>query len=202
MPFSAFPIQSHSPVLGRKYVFDANVWIYVLEADLDLKDSARKAEQYVNLLQRVKQAGSPKPKVVLPAIILSEVINRLLRSYYFPLFIEEHKTLLTTGSDSYNYKHVYRSHEQFRIDYEMILYSIKAYHNLLELVSDEFSLLRIKDVFNNPNVRLDFNDYILVEMSRRNDYIIVSDDGDLEGQDITVVTGNQKLLQAGGTDTK
>ena len=194
MPFSALSIQNYKPLLGQKYVFDANAWIYILEADLELRAASSKGTQYVNLLERIKQAGSPKPKVVLPAIILSEVVNRLLRSYYFPLFVEENKTLPFTTEQSRNYKDVYRKHDQFRIDYSSILYNIKTYHNLFELVSDEFDQFRVKDVFNKPDVNLDFNDYLLVEMAKRNNYIIVTDDSDLKGQDVTVVTSNQKLL--------
>lgn len=171
---------------------------FTLEADLELTNSSKKGIDYADLLQRIKQAGSPKPKVVLPALILSEVVNRLLRSYYFPLFIKNHKTLLTSGSDTQNYKLVYRPHEQFKTDYGFILYNIKAYHNLIELISDGFDELAIKTVFNNTDTTLDFNDWILVHIARRNNYILVSDDGDMIGKDITIVTGNPKLL-AGST---
>lgn len=195
MAYIAFAIRTYQPVAGRKYLFDANAWIYILEADLELtNNSGRKGIDYADLLQRIKQAGSPKPKVVLPALVLSEVVNRLLRSYYFPLFIQNHKTLLTPGSDAQNYKLVYRPHEQFKTDYGFILYNIKAYHNLIELISDGFDELAIKTVFNNTDATLDFNDWVLVQIARRNNYILVSDDGDMLGKDITVVTGNPKLL--------
>ncbi|WP_041257823.1 type II toxin-antitoxin system VapC family toxin [Fibrella aestuarina] len=196
MPFSALPIKNHNPFPGRKYLFDANAWIFVLEADLELKQSTTsKADLYIDLLGKINQAGSPKPKVVLPAIVLSEVVNRLLRSYYFPLFVEQHKTLITSGSDSQNYKQVYRPHHQFRIDYEVILYNIKAYHNILELVSDGFGEMSVRNVFTKPDNTLDFNDYLLVDIAKRNNFIVVSDDGDLAGRDITVVTGNQAMLR-------
>ncbi len=194
MAYTPFAIRTYQPVAGRKYLFDANAWIYILEADLELSNSGKKGIDYADLLQRIKQAGSPKPKVVLPALILSEVVNRLLRSYYFPLFVQNHKTLLTSGSDTQNYKLVYRPHKQFKTDYGFILYNIKAYHHLMELISDGFDGLAIKTVFNNTDTTLDFNDWILVQIAQRNNYILVSDDSDMLGKDVTIVTGNPKLL--------
>lgn len=54
MPYTAFAIRTYQPVAGRKYLFDANAWIYILEADLELTNSGRKGVDYADLLQRIK----------------------------------------------------------------------------------------------------------------------------------------------------
>lgn len=195
MPFSAIPLKNHDPLLpGRKYLFDANAWIFVLEADS--RDSTKvKAVPYVELLQQINLAGSPKPKLALPAIILSEVVNRLLRSYYFPLFVKEYPQTLAGKDENRWYKEVYRAHDQFIIHYGSILYNIKAYHNNLDFIDDNFSQMSIKNVLTKPDTTLDFNDFLLVEIAKRNNCILVSDDADLAGRDITIITGNQKIIK-------
>ena len=40
----------------------------------------------------------------------------------------------------------------------------------------------------------DFNDQILIDLCRRQGLKMVTDDGDFKGQDVSVITRNQRLL--------
>lgn len=195
MPYNIRSLRDHAPIGGRRYLLDANVWIFTLEAENADKENPRTAP-YVNFIERLKNAAG-SPKIVLPAAVLSEVTNRLLRDTYFKLFVEEHKTLPFQDSERYNYKNIYREHEQFGIDYGSLLYNIKSYNNNFDLISDEFADLKVKEVFNNPIVRLDFTDWLLVKLAKKHNYIIVTDDADFLVEDVPILTNNRNLLNKG-----
>lgn len=192
MAYQITSLRNHSPVAGRRYLLDANVWIFTLEAELSDKDNPR-TDPYVDFIERLKRAAG-SPKIVLPAAVLSEVVNRLLRDTYFPLFVEEHKTLPYKTDKNHNYKQIYRAHDKFRVDYESLLYNIKSYSNQFELISDSFADHRVKDVFNKPTVQLDFTDWLLVSLAKKHGYTIVTDDADFLLEDVPILTMNQSLL--------
>lgn len=193
MPYDISPVGDHQPLPGRRYLFDANIWIYTLEADQADKPTPQ-SSVYENFIERLRRAAG-SPKIVLPAVVLSEAINRMLRNTYYPLFIKEHPTLAyRSDNDGYNYKHIYRQHDQFRIDYGSLLYNVKSYHNVIELINDSFDQFRVKDLFGKPSVDLDFNDFLIEQIARRSNYIVVTEDADFFVEGISILTANRKLL--------
>ena len=128
---------------------------------------------------------------------MSEIINRLLRDIRFREFKDNpvNSQKIAGVEEKKIYKDVYRNDEQFRIDYEMICYDIKSYHNILEFVGDEFNTFRIKDILSNPPLGLDFNDFIITKIAKKNNYTIITDDADFLVEDSSILTANNRLIK-------
>lgn len=192
MSYQISSIKNQLPSSGTKYLLDTNIWYCILEG---ISNGYR--EVYLDFFDAIKNfSGIQKPKVVLPTTILSEIINRLLRDIRFREFKENPDNIgkIAGVEERKIYKDVYRNDEQFRIDYGMICYDIKSYHNILEFVGDEFDTFRIKDILSNPPLGLDFNDFIITKIAKKNNFTIITDDADFLVENINILTANNKLI--------
>lgn len=71
----------------------------------------------------------------------------------------------------------------------------KIVHNYFELTSDEAgSSVKLKDLLKSPPKGLDFNDYIVYQIAKKNGFTIVTDDSDFYVEDVEILTLNQTLL--------
>lgn len=187
MAISKLPV---APIPGKKYLFDSNVWLFIL-----YNVSLTKTEQqYVDFFENFKRVGSPPPKVVLPSIVLAEVVNRLSRDTYFKVFKEDHPHLFPAGENPRDYKEKYRPHEQYSIDLRMILDDIKSYHNYLEFVSDGYEGGTAKKILMPPPSTLDFNDALIVKIAKEHNLTVITHDGDFRDESIDILTLNGVLL--------
>ncbi len=192
MSYQISSIKDKTPSSGTKYLLDTNIWYYILEGK-----SKNYQETYLEFFDAIKDfSGSLKPKIVLPTTVLSEIINRLLRDIRFREFKDNPDNVgkIAGIEERKIYKDVYRNDEQFRIDYGMICYDIKSYHNILEFVGDEFDTFRIKDILSNPPLGLDFNDFIITKIAKKNNFTIITDDADFLVENINILTANNKLI--------
>ena len=192
MSYQISSIKDKIPSSGTKYLLDTNIWYYILEGT-----SNNYQEVYLEFFNAIKNfSGSSKPKIVLPTTVLSEIINRLLRDIRFREFKDNPDNIdkISGIEERKIYKDVYRNDEQFRIDYGMICYDIKSYHNILEFVGDEFNTFKIKDILSNPPLSLDFNDFIITKIAKKNNFTIITDDADFLVENVNILTANNKLV--------
>ena len=172
----------------KKYFFDANLWLKILRPQFHLKSRDKK---YIEFLEKFKNHPE-HPKIVLTTLVLAEVINRYLREVSFKIFCK--KQSVAHPDPSY-YKLVYRTNQQFQSDYVSLCEDIKAYQNWYELVPDGLTTdIKQKDILTSPPINLDFNDLYFYKMALKNNYIIVTDDGDFFVEDVEILTYNQQLI--------
>jgi len=181
--------------IGKKnYFFDANIWLMILKPSIDLSDYQLK---YLDFVQKfMKSANSPR--IVVPALVLSEVINRYLREVGMNKFAAKNKIKdLPKGY----YKEVYRSSSQFKIDYKVLCDDIKVYDTHYDLISDKFGIdFTSEDILSDLPQGLDFNDYYYYLLAKKEGYSIVTDDVDFFVEGVEVLTYNSKLYKK-GTDS-
>jgi len=179
-----------SPKPATKYFFDANIWLRIVNPKLTPKASDI---AYVDFFQSVAKYNQ-NTKIVVTSLLISEVINRFLRSSSLPRYARANGAPAQLD-DSY-YKSVYRQSAQFKIDYEMLCDDIyKPYHIAVEAVPDEFgSTFRLKDMLKSPPKGLDFNDLCAAKLCKEKGYVIVTDDSDFFIEDTPVLTLNKTLL--------
>jgi predicted nucleic acid-binding protein len=173
----------------RQYFFDANLWLKILKPAFDLKP---RDERYLNFFERFKNHRE-NPKIILTALVLSEVINRYLREVTYPKFCK--KKGVTNPDKSY-YKEVYRPSTEFLADYISLCEDIKAYQHFYELADDGLaSDVKQKDILTSPPQSLDFNDNYYYQLAKKRNYIIVTDDKDFFVEDVEVITYNTQLIE-------
>jgi predicted nucleic acid-binding protein len=183
-----FDIRNCTPQ-NKKYFLDANVWLLILNRPFNPKPNEK---AYLDFVTKITGSiFSPRPKIIMTSLLLSEVINRHLRSFAMPEFAKNNHII--NPSNNY-YKEVYRQSSQFKIDQELLCDDIKGWHNYIELVDDEFNALRPFQLLKNFPANMDFNDNYYYSLCKKNSYSIVTNDGDFLLKDIEVITANKKDL--------
>lgn len=192
MAYSYSKASSHKVVDGAKYFLDSNIWLKILSPK---NKPTHKDRAYTDLFQRI--IANNKVKIVVPALVLSEVINRLLREVHLEKFKQKYATKnpqVKIGDDFY--KSVFRPSAEFKIAYNIVCDEIKNYHSSYELISDGFGTeIKSKHVLSNPPQSLDFNDHFYYHLCKNQNYLLVTDDKDFWIEGITVITMSDTLLE-------
>ncbi|MEE9406554.1 MAG: hypothetical protein V3V28_00625 [Polaribacter sp.] len=191
MSYSYSKASNHLIKNQENYFLDANIWLKVLapKNKLSYKDKG-----YLTFFEKL--VNNTKVRIILPALVVSEVINRIIREVHF----QKHLNAIKKKSPnvvfpSDYYKNVFRNTEDYRIAYNLICDDIKSYNTSIELVNDEFGTsFRYKHVMSNPPTNLDFNDYYYYNLCKKNDYFLVTDDKDFWVENVKVVTMSDTLL--------
>ncbi len=189
---------SNSSLSEKLYFFDANLWIKILRPPFN---PDKKEERYLNFFQTFKSHPN-HPKIAITSLVLSEVINRLLREYSMKKYIKE-ETIDPKLIDSSFFKSKYRKTDHFKIQYELLCDDIKSYHTLYELINDELgSEIKSKHILKSPPKGLDFNDHYYFLLAKYKNIPIVTDDADFFVDGVTILTYNDGLYQRGKDSVK
>lgn len=178
----------------KLYFFDANLWIKILKPKFEPKG---KDEKYQTFFNRFKNS-SLNPKIAVTSLVLSEVINRIMREYGMRKYLSinpEAKTIYNEDPQGF-YKKYYRNTENFKITYNILCDDIKSYSSICTLLNDKLGDdIKFKHLLSNPPTALDFNDYYYYLLAKKTGMSIVTDDHDFFVQDVEILTYNTKLYQ-------
>ena len=184
-----------SPRSGGKYFLDANVWYYYFNSI----NPSNRQKKYIKFVDDIIGFNdSPKPKIIVSNLVISEVVNRSLRSIDMLRYAEDQgdnpQEYSRINKKDY-YKTVYRKTEQFRSDYDKRCSDFKDFLGIIEFSKDCSDLLRPGDILSSKGVNIDFNDRIFIRFAKKYEYIVVTDDGDFWEKNITIYTANNDLLE-------
>ncbi len=174
-------IKSITPSKQDVYLLDTNILIKILYP-VGFGGNIQNYEKFY-LDMREQNA-----KMIVTSVQLSEFINRCIR-FQFQLYKEEHLNVKDFKKD-YRITDSYRNSMQSIL--EIVENDIVPY---FQFVSDKFETINKSSIFR-YGFSYDFNDALLVEIAKKYEAIIVTDDGDFSNyvKDISIVTGNAKLL--------
>lgn len=181
---------THTVISDGKYFIDANIWIKILQPKIS---PSYKEKKYRELFESI--VANNKCKIVVSSLLLSELINRIIREVYLNKFIKKFKVKNPAFVvDKEFYKNIYRPSEDFKRDYGLLCYEIKTYHQSIELVNDGLgSEVKLKNLLANPSFTLDFNDNYYYQLCKKNQYIILTDDKDFWVEDVAIISLNETL---------
>lgn len=190
MAYSFSSATTHVIEPNTKFFLDANIWLKILQPK---NNPSHKEREYRLFFDKI--ISNNKVKIVVPSLIISEVINRILREVYYGKHIAKQKKADSSFVPTNDYyKNTYRKTEDFSIAYNLICDDIKNYHSSIELINDEFGTnIKFKHVMSNPPQGLDFNDYYYFRLCKLNKYYLVTDDKDFWIEDISIITLNDTL---------
>lgn len=179
--------QNNIPKSDTLYILDSNVWLPVLGLDED-----QLSEHYKIFFSKIFKTENCS--IILCAVQLSEILNRLLRYYSSIAYDKKYsKYNGTKPSRSEFYKGEYRGSADFNAKYQEITDDLEQYSEriiLKDIPADALnSLLTFK------SGALDFVDNYLYLLAKENDAIIITHDADFFDLDITVGTFNRKLYK-------
>lgn len=190
MPFSYSKLDFLKATENTNYFLDANIWLKILNPKVK---ASHKDKVYRNFFDSI--ISNSKSKIVLPSLVLSEVINRILREVHMGKYIAKQKQLDPSfKEDSGFYKSVFRKTEDFRIAYNLVCDEIKNYHSSISLINDGLgSEFKFKHILKDPPSGLDFNDYYYYNICKKKGYVLVTDDKDFWVEDVMILTQSDTL---------
>lgn len=180
----AVDVDTFVPSHEQKLLLDANVWLLVLGLPSGLgRRSASSAGPYSAALKRFRKAGA---KLLIDAIVMSEVVNRSLR--------ERHRA---------RFQHVYPVFKDFRQSKDFgavgteVAGLVREILRIAELTDTSLGSASMDWIAGQLELGgMDFNDAVLVQNCAQNDWTLVTHDGDITEGGIDVVTANRTLLVA------
>ncbi|HEV2478083.1 MAG TPA: hypothetical protein VGS79_00405 [Puia sp.] len=193
MSFLIEDIRRHKAVEGGKYLFDANIWLAILDANF----SKSYMPPYEALFEDVITHKTVRSaKVVMPSLLLSEILNRYMNDIFYLEFCKRNPN--TAGTPKHqHYKRTYRPSPDYARDLDAACSEIRQYsaNNGLCFLSDNLDKFTFKQLTKDIPVYLDINDHLYAQIARAQGLIIVTNDGDFWVEGVKVVTGNPNLLK-------
>lgn len=193
MPFTNITSLRRSNVEPVKYFVDANIWIYSLQRFEDLEHWEN--DYYQFFFDIIDSTQRPKPKVLLPTLLLSEILNTYLRKFAIPEYKQLNNIAAATQID---FKKDYRPTQHYIDSYEKIMDDISSLHSSIEFVDDHLIAHNPCTLYNKSIGSFDYNDYLYyslcVELNKSERIIMLTNDSDFQIEDFEIVTLNRTLL--------
>ena len=157
-------------------VFDTNIWLRVQGYFTDPKDKRSRTYSWF-----YKKALEKECPIFLPAPVLSEFVGVSLNA----------KARETGWKREHGKIHKCSDFKEWMSDI-----SDDAYHliNDCALIDDQFTGFEIDSLFSSAaNGGIDFNDLLIAEICKMNGLSLVTDDIDMKGQAVDIITANRNI---------
>ena len=178
----AYNLHTYSVQSGDSFLLDTNVWLYFLHP-APSSGTTRLRRLYSRGLKSILSAGG---QLVIDVLVLSEYLNRYCRIAW-----EAHYRRRRT-----DFKAFRKSSDFLNVGRRAAL----GAHEILnqsKRVDHPFARTNIAQVLADFETGAnDFNDGLLADACRRNDWKLVTHDADFTTGGIEVLTMNRKLLEA------
>ncbi|MFM9951523.1 MAG: hypothetical protein ACKV1O_26545 [Saprospiraceae bacterium] len=187
------------------FFFDSNIWIAILN-QMAGRSSEVAYQPYLDFWDALVHIHTRKgntmlekrtkyfPKVMLPAVTLSETINAQIR-ISFSVYQKSNPGSIPRGEKP-DFKKHYRPTQDYQKQLTRILADFQAIEDYVELIDDKFSGSNIFNEFFQFNPDFDFNDYFYARLFKGTGIPIMTHDLDFASfEDITILTSNSKLLK-------
>ncbi len=192
MAYYIADIRHATPQSEYRYLFDANVWLAILDPTF-MRPEYRPYTGFFNSI--INNTYTSNAKIAVPCLLLSEVINRMIRDIYEKEFEVNHPPM--PGQTKKEYLRFYRGRQR-PADVENVCAAIRAYHQKIEFVSDNIDQYSCRDLIKDIPANLDINDYLFSKMALAQGLIIVTHDSDFDVEDVHILTAQTALLQKVG----
>lgn len=169
----------------KNYLVDANVWIELLSPRSDSGNAQLNA---VDFFYKIRSSPS---RVVVTSTVLGEVINRIIRINFGKWKIKHNK-----DKSNFDIKRTYQMHPEYKEDLKILYDDIASYKKGIDFVSDSFNEINPVEMLDECNHKMEFNDYLYIQIAKKNDYAILTIDGDFLEEGVKIVTPNQVLVRA------
>jgi len=164
---------------NRSVFFDANVLIYIF---WPTTPSDAKAKSYSSIFTKLLKNKNP---LIINFVILSEVINRILKIEYERYKANNHEKVL--------FKQFRKSEEGRKI--VSIIYSEirNKIMRVFKISSKMFTKEDIESFLRKDS--LDFNDNAIVSLCKYSNYVLCTHDADFTDEDIDIISSNSEFFK-------
>lgn len=147
------------------YFFDNSVWLYIYGPIAD--NNVKKQREYSAFLAEIRARGA---SLFVTSLVLSEFSNKCLR-ISFELWKKAKKSY---GAD---FKRDFVQSDEYKDASLEISLNIKSILKIAERKPDDFNSINMDEILDNL-LCIDFNDAYYIELCKRGNIMIVTDDRD------------------------
>ena len=192
-PRNIIPLDSARVIPGSNYLIDTNVWILALSQFSDMKPWENK---YVDFFFEIVDCPlTPAPKILMPTLLMSELVNTYLRKF---AMVDYKVEIGMDENEKLDFKTEYRVTQQYRNRFEQLIDDITSYSTTLRFFDDRGIAANPALLLNKAIDEFDYNDYLYYaicrELKKTERIAIVTNDGDYHPDDLDIITSNRKLL--------
>ncbi|PZO32362.1 MAG: hypothetical protein DCE86_07595, partial [Flavobacteriaceae bacterium] len=165
------------------------IWINILTAP---SKTSYKIKIYISFFEKILARNDIK--IVVPIILMSEIINRIIRDVYFLTFAKKNNLEKPNIPLDY-FKSVFRPSQEYIDSFNLIIDEFKSYSTHIEFINDGLgSDISKESIFENIDQHFDFNDNFYYQLALARNYKIVTDDKDFWRENVMIITENETLL--------
>ncbi len=169
-------IENYNFQVSDKLLLDTNIWLLLYGPQ---KPTDRRVKIYSDAFLKILKA---KSDIYIDVLVVSEFINTYSRQMY------------NISNSSENFKK-FRQSNQFKPIASEIADMVKRIMERSSRIENGFKALSITTLMDEYAVGdSDFNDQILTEVCKKENLILITDDGDFKKQKLSILTANKKLL--------
>lgn len=163
---------------SEEFFFDTNVWIFIFTPIAGSKPQKQKL--YSQLLKDIRSRSAC---LWINSLVIAEYVNAVLR-FEFKQWIERNQKY---GVD---FKRDFRPTKDYQIVLSEIKDQVADILSICQRRPDDFNALKVEDIITSMGCKLDFGDSMIVDMCKRYNLKLVTDDKDITESEFsfTVIT--------------
>ena len=177
MRYKAGEIRHYNFTAQDQLFLDTNIWLYLYGPP---KPRSYSRSIYASVFNRMLRA---KSRIYIDVLVVSEFINAYAR-------------LKWRDASSYpNTFKTFRGSSDFKTVAENVAADVKLVLNHCTRIESGFATLGMDNLINDyATGDYDFNDQVITEICKNNEFTLITNDGDFKTQEIPILTANAKLL--------
>ena len=177
MNYKPADVWSYKFTSQHKLFLDANVWVYLFGPRGQIQS---KVNVYSRTFRHILKA---KSQIYIDVLAISEFINTYARMKW-----------RSVNPPIPPFK-VFRNSQDFKPVAKDITTKVNQILKHCLRIESEFETLKIGDLLKDYAIGgLDFNDQVITELCKSNGFMLITDDGDFNTQEIPILTANRSLL--------
>jgi predicted nucleic acid-binding protein len=179
----AHRIKGYQFTANDRLFFDTNIWIILFGPPGEPGDT--RAKTYSNAFKKAREAGST---LVIDVLVLSEFVNRSLRL--------EYNQLRAYGEADDDYKR-YRASQEYAASVRQVARTAEQILSFCQPVESGFTSCDLTSLLMSfASSQSDLNDQFIVEICRRHNLLLLTDDGDFQDSGLTILTRNSSYFRS------
>lgn len=176
LTYKARAVDQYDFTSEDKLFLDANIWLHLFAPHDPPNSDVR---TYSDVFDRILEVES---QIYIDVLVVSEFINAYARREW--RFVRPRP----------DFK-VFRNSSAFKPVAQKIAIAVKQIMKHSSRIESGFGTFGIDNLLNDyATGGFDFNDQVITEICKKNDFTLITNDGDFKTQEIPILTANPKLL--------
>ncbi len=168
-----------SQLSGKKVFFDANIWMYIFCEIADYK--IKYIREYSAVFSKILKSGN---SIFIDLAVISEFVNSYLRISFYNY---NRKNNL----NNQDYKKDYRKTDDFKEAWENVCNIVNnKILSKTKTINFEYDKTSIGELLIPTSLETDFNDNHILNLCKKNNMYLLTNDGDFKNTDINIITAN------------